>query len=70
MWNVSEDTHDAPLPIARGGDKFLWNQNDYTLKLSNGDSPLIGPTRRWFTLNIDRGKVAGGPPFILVITFM
>ena len=33
---------DAPPPIAlRGGDKFLWNQNDYTLKLFNGDLGYI-----------------------------
>lgn len=33
---------DAPPPIAlRGGDKFLWNQNDYTLKLFNGDLGFI-----------------------------
>jgi exodeoxyribonuclease V alpha subunit len=33
---------DAPPPIAlRGGDKFLWNQNDYQLKLFNGDLGYI-----------------------------
>ena len=33
---------DAPPPIAlRGGDKFLWNQNDYALKLFNGDLGYI-----------------------------
>jgi exodeoxyribonuclease V alpha subunit len=33
---------DAPPPIAlRGGDKFLWTQNDYTLKLFNGDLGYI-----------------------------
>ena len=33
---------DAPPPIAiRGGDKFLWKQNDYSLKLWNGDLGYI-----------------------------
>jgi exodeoxyribonuclease V alpha subunit len=33
---------DPPPPIAlRGGDKFLWNQNDYQLKLFNGDLGYI-----------------------------
>ena len=33
---------DSPPPIAlRGGDKFLWNQNDYQLKLFNGDLGYI-----------------------------
>ena len=33
---------DAPPPIAiRGGDKFLWIQNDYSLKLWNGDLGYI-----------------------------
>ena len=33
---------DAPPPIAlRGGDKFMWNQNDYALKLFNGDLGYI-----------------------------
>jgi exodeoxyribonuclease V alpha subunit len=33
---------DDPPPIAlRGGDKFLWNQNDYQLKLFNGDLGYI-----------------------------
>jgi len=33
---------DAPPPIAlRGGDKFLWNQNDYQIKLFNGDLGYI-----------------------------
>jgi exodeoxyribonuclease V alpha subunit len=33
---------EAPPPIAlRGGDKFLWNQNDYHLKLFNGDLGYI-----------------------------
>ena len=33
---------DAPPPIAlRGGDKFLWSQNDYSLKLFNGDLGYI-----------------------------
>ena len=33
---------EAPPPIAlRGGDKFLWNQNDYQLKLFNGDLGYI-----------------------------
>jgi exodeoxyribonuclease V alpha subunit len=60
---------DQPPPIAlRGGDKFLWNKNDYPLKLFNGEIGYID----WVNsedgslqLSMD-GRTVLVPPFIQV----